>query len=406
MILRALLLCAALTALAFPARAEAPASVDFQAVVAEIKAGGDAAIAAYTPEDGLDTGDRFSELYFDVFEASGMEVAVGMNDPTLKTELESLFGKVIGLASRSAPRADVEAAWTALHGRLAETAQAQAASAGSSGGFWATFVQSLLILVREGVEAMLVVTALIAYLARSDHAEKVRVIWYGVGWALAASLVTAWLMTAVFRVSGASREALEGVTMLVAAAVLFYVSYWLLAKSEAARWQAYIKSRIDDALTGGRLFALGFAAFLAVYREGAETVLFYQALVAGAPDEPIAVWSGFAVAAVLLVVGFFGFRAASFKLPLGVFFTGTAVLLYYMAFVFAGKGVLELQEARWLPITPIEGWPSLPWLGVFPTEESVIAQLVIIIPMLMGLMWWVGRRRAMMISGGGDARSH
>ena len=205
-----------------------------------------------------------------------------------------------------------------------------------------------------------------------------------------ASLVTAWLMGRVIQVSGAGREALEGVTMLIAALVLFYVSYWLLAKSQAGRWKAYVHGKIDRASEGNKVFALAFAAFLAVYREGAETVLFYQALAAGNQAQGSAIIGGFAVALLALGAIYWLMRSASLKLPLGLFFTATAILLYYLSVQFAGRGVLELQGAQWVSFTPVAGVPSISWLGLFPTVESLAAQALLLAP--LPFAWWLARK--------------
>ncbi len=314
-----------------------------------------------------------------------MEAEIGMRDAGLKAELESRFSRVIGLASRGAAREDVDKAWADLRGRLKTTAQSQLEA---GGGFLSALVQSFLILVREGFEAILVITALITYLSRSGETDKIKVIYHGAGWALAASLLTAWLMTSVIKVTGTSREGLEGVTILVASAVLFYVSYWLISKREADRWQKYVRGQVDRALSGGKLLSLGFAAFLAVYREGAETVLFYQALAAGTKGQSVAVVIGFIAAALTLVALYQVMRKASFNIPMGVFFSVTAIFLYFLAVTFAGTGVLELQGANWIPVTPLDWVPRVTWIGLFPTAESVAAQLVLVVPLVVaGLIW-------------------
>jgi len=384
---RAIVFGLAIGLLALAGRADAgEAQVDFAKAVAQIVAEGDPAIAAYEPAAGRATRDVISDLYFDMFEESGMETALAMTDSARKVELESLFSQVIGLAGQGAPKGEVTAAWQHLKERLHETAAMQKVVGSDS-------MQAFLILVREGFEALLVITALAAYLRRSGASEKVRVVWHGAGWALVASLATAWAMEVTFEVSGEDREALEGLTMLIAAAVLFYVSYWLFAKREAARWQKYVKGRIDKALAGNEIFALGFAAFLAVYREGAETVLFYQALLAGSSRDEAAVAGGFAGAVVALGALYWVMRSASLRLPLGLFFAATAVLLYYLALRFAGMGVLELQEAQWISITPIVWMPRIVWLGLFPTVESVAAQFALLAPLPVATLWWMHRRR-------------
>jgi high-affinity iron transporter len=377
--------------LGFGADGEAPGgAVDFPAVVAELTRQGDQIVAGYQPVNGMDTADAVSGLYFDIFEGSGMEAAIGMRDPGLKSALESRFSRIIGLASRERGVDQVSAAWQELRVHLQQVADARRPA---ESGFWGLLVQAFLILLREGFEAMLVITALVAYLRRQGAAAQVRIVYHGTFWALLASLLTAWLFSVVLQVSGADREALEGVTLLLAAGVLFYVSYWLISKSEAARWQAFIHAQINSALSKGSAFALGLAAFLAVYREGAETVLFYQALSGQANGQwwPLLAGFGLAVAALLLLYRLM--QAASFRLPLGLFFTLTAVLLYYLAVTFAGNGVLELQEAGWLGITPVEGVARVGWLGLYPNLESLSAQLLLLIPLPLAIAWWWRQRR-------------
>ncbi len=365
--------------------------VDFQQVVDQIRVQAETAMAAYSNDTALDTADVFSDLYFDQFEASGMELAIGMQDPGLKSELESHFGTVIGLASREKPKAEVQQAWNNLYQRLRETADAQREDQG--GSFWSLLLQSFLILLREGFEAILVVTALTTYLRRQGAEQQLSVVYLGIGLAVVASLLTAWLFTAVFSLSGAAQEALEGVTMLLASAVLFYVSYWLISKSESARWQAWIQGQINKALTRGSLFALGFAAFLAVYREGAETVLFYHALAGQAEGQQAALLLGFVAASLGLFVIYWLMKTASLKLPLGLFFSVTAALLYYLAVTFAGNGILELQEAGWVGITPVNWLPRIGWLGLHPTLETFAAQLLLLLPLPFALTWWARQRR-------------
>ncbi|MCW8908818.1 MAG: FTR1 family iron permease [Sedimenticola sp.] len=377
--------------------AEQPAVPDFTTVVSELSRQGEALLADYEPTRGLDAADGFSGLYFDLFEGSGMELAVGMEDPALKSELEALFSRVIGLASRERSQVEVAQAWQALRDRLEQVAATQQPA---DTGFWGLLVQALLILLREGFEAILVVTALIAYLRRQGAERQLGVVYQGVGWALLASLLTAWALNSLFQLSSANQEGLEGVTMLVAAGVLFYVSYWLISKCEAARWQAFIEGRIDRALSRGSLFALGAAAFLAVYREGAETVLFYQALngQANGQWQPLAL--GFVLATAILLLIYKLMQAASFRLPIGLFFSVTALLLYYLAISFAGGGVLELQEAGWIGITPLQNVPSITWLGLYPSLESVSAQVLLLLPLPLALLWWWRSRRQLQMEYG------
>lgn len=372
--------------LAVPAAAPAARGVteNYGPVVADIVRRGDAAVANYSPATSVPTGNEFSRIYFDVFEASGMEFTLRLKDKSFMLKIESGFSLLTSQAMRGEPKAVLEGSWAALKKDLDHAVEHYSSGEQS---FWGKVMQSFLILFREGVEAMLVVAALVAYLRRSGYADKVRVIWHGVGWALAASVAAAWVLGVAMKASGANKEALEGITMLVAAAVLVYVSYWLTAKRDADRWQAFIKDTMDRAMGRGSLFSLGLVAFLAVFREGAETILFYRALIGGSEGRLDTVWVGMALAAVALVLVYLLVKIASVRLPLGLFFGGTAILLFAMAFVFTGQGILELQVSGFIHTTKLEGWPMVSWLGIFPTWESVIGQAVVLSLPLLGWLW-------------------
>jgi high-affinity iron transporter len=175
----------------------------------------------------------------------------------------------------------------------------------------------------------------------------------------------------------------------VATGVLFYVSYWLLSKMEVAKWNHFVKSKVQDALTSGSGLALASAAFLAVYREGFETVLFYKALFvsggSGAASMPII--AGIVLGSLVMVAIYFGINRFGLRLPLKPFFGVTSAFLYYMAFVFGGKGVAELQEGGFLPTTIIPGAPRVPALGIYPTLESLLVQAVLVALLLVALVW-------------------
>lgn len=249
---------------------------------------------------------------------------------------------------------------------------------------WAAFLQSFGILFREGIEALLLCTALAAAAVKAGNRAGSRAIWQGALAALAVSLATAVLVDRVLHLAPAGREAIEGLTMLLAAGVLFYVSYWLLSKLEVARWMAYLSARVRDSESR---WALASVAFLAVYREGVETVLFYQALSAVAA--PVPIWSGALVAAIALT----GVGAAVIKfglrLPIRPLFAITGTLLYFLAFIFTGQGIHELQEAGWLGMTPVTGVPRIGWLGVYPTLETLAGQAVLVtLAIVAAAVWW------------------
>ena len=236
------------------------------------------------------------------------------------------------------------------------------------------FVASFFLLVREGFEAILIVAALMTFLAKAGAPERRRDVARGAWLAVAASLLTWVLVELLVEVTPGGREIIEGGTMLLAAAVLFYVSYWLLSKIEAAKWTAFVHGKMQSALSSGSGVALSAVAFLAVYREGFETILFYKALFSSAGSTGVPVVLGIAAGAVGLVAVYLLINQLGLRVAMKPFFAVTGVMLYYMAFVFAGKGIAELQGAQVIPLTVIDGAPRIPVVGIYPTVESLLAQ--------------------------------
>jgi hypothetical protein len=168
-------------------------------------------------------------------------------------------------------------------------------------------------------------------------------------------------------ISGAQREVVEGFTALLAAVVLFSVSYWLISKIEAKKWHQYIQNKVQEALTGGRIAALVGVSFLAVYREAFETVLFYQALWLQSPSTQIFVIWGFLIGVAVLAAIIWSLFKVGMKIPLRLFFGISSALLYLLAFVFAGEGIKDLQATGWFRETPLPNLPQMPMLGIYPT---------------------------------------
>ena len=195
---------------------------------------------------------------------------------------------------------------------------------------------------------------------------------------MVASGILAIALQTLFEMSGANQEILEGVAMLTAVVVLFFVSNWMLAKAGGQAWKNYIDGKVRAAVAGGSAFALGSAAFLAVFREGAETILFYQALLAETETTHNMIWAGMGVAAVILVVLFALVRYGSLVIPIRPFFIGTSILLYLMAISFAGGGVKELQEADVVAATPVSFIGTVDILGIYPTVETLAPQILLI----------------------------
>ncbi len=252
------------------------------------------------------------------------------------------------------------------------------------------FTQSVVIMLREGLEAILIIGALTAFLTKAGADQRKRDIGWGVFAAVVASLVTAGGFATLFRHSAGRQDLLEGITMLVAAGVLFWVSFWLVSKIELRKWQAFVGNQMQRAMNSKRTLALAAVAFLAVYREGFETVLFFSALVTssdGSSGSAVAVGSGIGVGLIVLGVVYFLMQRYSVRLPLKPFFAATSGLLYVMAFSFAGQGVSELQEIGIISITPLNWVPAIPALGIFPTAQTLFSQLLIATALFGALLW-------------------
>lgn len=358
-------------------------NADWAQVSSKLRGEIDKALSLYEKGEAAAARAQVQDSYFDVFEASGMEARVGAMDPAFKARLERHFTTMVSQMKKGVPPADVQGTLQALTIDLDRAVNLLGRGSDSP---WALFTYSLLIIVREGFEAILVITAIIAFLVKTGHKDKLKVIYNGVIVALVLSLVTAALVKWIFKASAASQEVLEGITMLVAAVVLFTVSYWLISKAEAQKWMSFIQDKVSSSLSSGSLKALWFAAFLAVYREGAETVLFYQALMAGQSSSGItACLLGFGVGCVLLVAMYLVMRYGAIKLPIRPFFIVTSAVIYYMAFVFAGKGVMELIEGKVIDPSLVSWFPTIPILGVYPYWETLLPQMALVIAALIGI---------------------
>lgn len=245
-------------------------------------------------------------------------------------------------------------------------------------GSWGAFAQSFLIIAREGFEAILVLGAIAALLTRAGRGALLGVFYAGAWTGVAASFATAWILGALLDVTPVQREALEGLVMLAAAVTLMYVSYWMLATIGMRQWNRWLRGRLGKALEGDNAWALGAVAFLAVYREGFETVLFYQALVSFAPGQGSSIAAGFIAGTLALAVVFAALRMSGLRLPMRPFFLATGTLLYAMAVVYIGRGVAELQAAGWVFATATPWALSVPSLGIRPTWQTSAPQLVLL----------------------------
>jgi high-affinity iron transporter len=325
-----------------------------------------------------DAQDKASDAYM-AFEP--IESPARAKNPGLVASMERIFTDF-----RAAIRANDVRAAERLRDAIESGLPEVVALTAPAGNGWEAFWQSFLIILREGFEAILVVGAVVAFLIKTGHRERLRSIWLGVTYALVASAATAVVLKTILSAMPASREIIEGLTLLVAVGVLFSVSYWLISKVEAAKWQQFIKDKVNNALQHGGGRALTFVAFLAVYREGAETALFYQALFNEGPNVAFPLTMGILAGFAALAVIFTLFYRFGVRIPLRPFFSVTSVLLYFMAFVFMGKGVRELQEGNALPLTAIPGFPHSEFFGIYPSWQGVLAQLALLLLFAFALL--------------------
>ncbi len=315
--------------------------------------------------------DNAAEMAFDTYLAyEKIESNLITKDKSLGVRLESAFSRYRGEIKRSAPFEHVESLNKEINLDLAKGLELLK----SEVGFTGMFFQSFSIIVREGFEAILIIAALIAFLTKSRNQGRIKTIHFGVVIGILASFATAYVIHEILHLSMANQELLEGWIMLVAVAVLFWVSYWLVSKIETKKWQEYINKKMRGALSKGNTFTLGAVAFISVYREGFETVLFYKALYLYAEGATAGIIPGFLAGCAVLAGVFYLINTLGMRIPIKWFFGFTSVLLYYMAFTFMGKGLHELQMGEQVPMTAANFLPSISWLGMYPTWETFIGQ--------------------------------
>ncbi len=307
-----------------------------------------------------------------------------VKDRKFAAGIEASFGNYRNAIKSEKPIADVQN----LYGQLEEELDTAASmlERGSSSKL-ISFLNSFAIIVREGLEAILIIAAIIAFLNATGSRKVVKYIHYGWIAAIGAGLLTWLLARTVISISGAQREIIEGITALTAAAVLFYVSYWLITKIEVKKWKEYIQGKVENAVSRNSVIALVSVSFFAVYREAFETVLFYQALWFQAESSQSEVIWGFVAGIAVLVVIFIVIFKMALRIPLKYFFTFTSIFLYFLAFILLGKGIKELQEAGVVDATPVEFLPYIDAIGFYPTVETAVPQALLIIAFVFAAYW-------------------
>lgn len=367
----------------------------------------DGAVEAYGA-GGEDAGKKATEqvnvAYYKFYEKLGFEKTVMASiSGSRGTDVEHQFYLVKKVIRDGGSQEELKSSVETLKSMLTEdaitldggeaaaqgngsAAAADSAGGSSSGGAaWQTFLAVLGLTLREGLEAILVIAAIIAYLVKTNSRKYLASVYIGAGLGVLFSVVLAMIFNGIAASlgdaqSGAGQEIFEGVTMFLAVIVLFYVSNWMLSKAEAETWSKYIKDKVQQSIDKGSMYTLSFSAFLAVAREGAELIMFFQGMRANITNNPQMLWGGLALAVLILAIVYVAITKLSVRLPLKPFFTFTSVLMFILCISFVGKGVYELQEAD------VIGRTVIPWmngfnfelLGIYDRYENLIPQLILL----------------------------
>ena len=319
-----------------------------------------------------------------------VEVPLRVVAPSLTADAETKFAEIRTLISDGASTGRIRSEIVELR-RLVDDAERRLTDTGA-GAPAVVAGQSFMIIFREGLEAVLLLSALLGYLESAKATRYRRPILLGMGAAVVATAVTFFAIGAVLDALPFGREVLEAVTAMIAVAVLFYVSFWLIARLEHKRWMEFLRTRVWSAVSVGSTAALGMIGFTAIYREGFETALFYQALLTFGAGLGGYVALGLGLGIVALVIVSYAIFRLGRRLPVRAFLTTAVAILMATSVTFLGNAVRSLQEADVVRLTPIDGWPHAPIflaqaLGYWPSRETIGAQGVLAAIYVLGAVY-------------------
>ncbi len=335
------------------------------------------AVAAYERGDAGEATDLALSAYLDGFEP--VEPLLSARDGRLMTRIETAMAELRSAIGRGAPTQEVRARADELNRLFADAERAISPEAGSA---MSAFLGAFTILLREGLEALLIVIAMIAFLRKAERQDVMGYVHGGWIAALAAGVATWFAATYLIEFSGANREITEGFGSLLAAIVLLSVGIWMHGKSQADAWQRYLREKLGRALTRRSAWFLFGLTFVVVYREVFETIIFYATL--WSQGNSGAVLYGALAATALLTVIAAAMLRYSRRLPIAQFFRYSSALIAVLAVVLVGKGVAALQEAGWIEVDPVSWIPRIDILGVSPTTQAILAQILAAIIVLAG----------------------
>jgi high-affinity iron transporter len=318
--------------------------------------------------------------YLDSYEF--VEIPLRAIDPDFTLEVEFQFAELRSMIQNQAPSEDIQEVVIAITRNLDES-ERLVSGVGTLAPMIA-FTSSFAIIFREGLESVLILGAVLSYLEASRNNQFKKYVYYGVLAAFGATAVTWVIASFVIEISGVNRELIEAIAALSATAVLFYVSFWVLNKIEHKKWMEFVKAKVWQASATGSVMVFVLLAFFTVYREGFETVLFYQAMSGFAKYMEFQVGLGFVLGIVSLIAIYYGMRRLGRKLPLHALFGLTMGVGAYLSIAFLGNAVRELQVLDIVPYTGMIG--TIPRLdinlatmtGIYPTLETVVSQIILL----------------------------
>lgn len=318
--------------------------------------------------------------YLDSYEF--VEIPLRAIDPDFTLEVEFQFAELRSMIQNQAPSEDIQEVVIAITRNLDES-ERLVSGVGTLAPMIA-FTSSFAIIFREGLESVLILGAVLSYLEASRNNQFKKYVYYGVLAAFGATAVTWVIASFVIEISGVNRELIEAIAALSATAVLFYVSFWVLNKIEHKKWMEFVKAKVWQASATGSVMVFVLLAFFTVYREGFETVLFYQAMSGFAKYMEFQVGLGFVLGIVSLIAIYYGMRRLGRKLPLRALFGLTMGVGAYLSIAFLGNAVRELQVLDIVPYTGMIG--TIPRLdinlatmtGIYPTLETVVSQIILL----------------------------
>ena len=318
--------------------------------------------------------------YLDSYEY--VEIPLRAIAPDFTLEVEFQFATLRNLINEGAPMGDISNVVIAIERSLDESERLVSGTGTIAPTI--AFISSFAIIFREGLEAVLILGAIITYLEASRNHKFKKYVHYGIVLAIGATAVTWVIASYIIEISGANRELIEAIAALSATAVLFYVSFWILNKIEHKRWMEFIKAKVFQASAAGGASVFIMLSFFTVYREGFETVLFYQAMFSFAKYMELYVGLGFIIGILSLLGIYFGFRKLGKRLPLRALFGLTMGIGAYLSIAFLGNAIREFQILDYLPYTSMLG--TIPrfdinvatMTGIYPTLETTVGQIVLL----------------------------